>query len=656
MSHFKNTLKTVILLMLSVLPFQDGKAQIFGKPSKEEISMTRYAPDPEASGVVLYERGNYKVEAVNNYLRLIKEIYVKIKVLNAKNFEHATIEIPYYRTKDSREKITEITAATFNGKIPTYVKKEAIFDTDETEHWSLKKFTFPNIQDGSILEYSYRVESPYFFNLGSWNFQGPLPVIHSEFHTEILGNWHYNRTLFGNRKLYTNKVELKKNCFHLRDYSAQGDCESATYIMKNAPALTKERYMLSEKNYIARIKYELISYTDFRGKKTSYTETWADADKVLKLDKNVGQQLKYDSYFKKQLPESILSLHNPLDKAKTIYYYYQERMNWNGKYGLFANSNVKNSFEQRKGNSSEINLGLVSALNAAGLDAKIMLIATRNQQIPTNNYPVLSDFNYAMVFLNINNEKHFLDATEKNTPFGVVPFKNLNMEGRVLDFNKGSYWEPIEPFPKNLHYINMALTANESGVFEGEINEVSTGYISVEKRKNYNDYGRDEAFKRKQAKNESWNISDYKVENEKNLEQPFKENYHIELHEQPVGNTLFLFPFMMETYFSENPFVKNSRNYPIHFGFPLENNYLISIDLAKQYTVVKLPQSKVIKLPGNDGELSVAYEEVDNKINIRLNVKLKEYFFPAEAYKALQQFFTSLIKIQNGEPIELRKI
>ena len=656
MLYFKKPLNLVILVFLSLLSSHKSESQNFGKPTQEEISMTTYAPEPEAAGVVLYEKGNYSVEVVNNYLRLIKEVYVKMKVLHAKKFEQATVEIPYYRTKESREKITKLSAVTLNGKTPNYLSEDAIFDTDETENWSLKKFTFPNVQDGSILEYTYRIESPYFFNLGSWNFQGSLPVIYSEFHTEIPGNWQYNRSLLGSRKLDINRVELKKNCFHLKDYSAQADCESATYVMENVPSLKKERYMLSEKNYISRIKYELVNYTNFSGKKTSYTGTWEDTDKVFKLDKNLGQQLKYDSYFKKQMPESILSISDDLERAKAVYYFIQEKMSWNGKYWLFSNINVKEAFDQQRGNSSEINLGLINALKAAGLDAKLMLIATRSLELPTNLYPVLTDFNYAMVFLNINKEKYFLDATEKYTPFGVIPFRNLNVEGRVLDFDKGSYWEAIEPISKNLHYVNMKLTADEKGGFVGDINEVSTGYISVEKRKEYNDYSREETLKRKQGKNEFLDISQYQIENEKNLEQPFKEVYQVAIHDQPIANKLYLFPFLMETYFSENPFINTSRHYPIHLGFPLENNYLIAIDLSDQYKLVKLPQNKLLKLPNNYGELSVVYEASEKKINIRLNLKLHNYSFPAEAYQTLQQYFAALIKTQTGEPIELEKV
>ncbi|MCB0453696.1 MAG: DUF3858 domain-containing protein, partial [Aequorivita sp.] len=208
----------------------------------------------------------------------------------------------------------------------------------------------------------------------------------------------------------------------------------------------------------------------------------------------------------------------------------------------------------------------------------------------------------------------------------------------------------------NMHYANMQLSADESGLFSGKVNEVSTGYISVDKRKENNDFRKEDIIKRKQSKNESLDITNLVIENEKDLEQPYKESYNISLHEQPVGDKLFLYPFLMQTYFSENPFTAEKRLYPIDFGFPIQNNYLVSIDMKDQYEVVKVPANKLLKLPENDGELSVVYDVSGSKVNIRLSIKINTQSFAPEAYKSLQEFFTELIKIQTNEPIELKRI
>ncbi len=654
--NFKTLLFLGCFSLISICYSQTQRIDTFGEPLNEEFTMTSYSLDPEAAGVVLYERGNYTVDAADGYIRLFKEVHRKIKVFDAKNFDYATFRIPYYRENEVKENIKYFKALTHNGKSKVYVGENAVFDTEEGQHWSVKTFTFANVQDGSILEYTYRLETPYFFNLGGWAFMNDIPTIYSELHTEIPGNYRYNRVLYGDRKLDVNHAEIKLDCFHLPGFKLAADCESATYAMKNVPAFKEEKYMLSKNNYMPSMKFELRDVVHIDESRTTYSQSWDDVDHEFQYDKDLGRQLKYTSYFKEQLPASITSVSNELERAKAVYYFIQEKMAWNKETRILQDIRVKEAFEKKTGNSSEINLGLINALEAAGLNAKIMLIATRENSLPTKQYPVLTDFNYAIVFLTINNEKYLLDATDKHTPFGILPFRDLNVEGRVMDFKKGSYWEPIAPIAKNMHYVNMQLSSDESGLFSGKVNEVSTGYISVDKRKENNDFRKDEIIKRKQSKNESLNITNLVMENEKDLEQPYKESYDISLHEQAVGDKLFLYPFLMQTYFSENPFTTEKRLYPINFGFPIMNNYLVSIDMKDQYEIVKVPANKLLKLPENDGELSVVYDVSSNKINIRLSVKLNNQSFAPEAYKSLQEFFAELVKIQTNEPIELKRI
>ncbi len=654
--HIKTFLLIAFIFLFQNMNAQETYIHTFGEPLQEEYALNKYTPDLEASGVVLYERGNYTIDAVGDYIRIIKHVHVKMKVFNAKDFKHATIKIPYYLGDKLQENVTNIKAITHNGKTKEFVSQNAVFDAEESQYWSQKKFAFPNVRDGSILEYSYQIESPYFAMFGGWEFMNPLPTIYSELHTEIPGNFNYNRTLYGDRELDVNKAEIKKDCFHLPGFRVPGDCESATYVMKNVPAFTEEKYMLAPSNYMPALKYELVEIIDLNESRDTYAKTWKDVDRRFKNDKDLGRQLKYSEFFKGKLPQDILTISDDIERATAVYHFIQKNMNWNKKVRIFSDIRVKEAFEEGVGNSSEINLALINSLEAAGLDAKIMMIATRDVALPSKQYPILTDFNYAIVFLQINNQKFILDATDKYTPFGVLPMRDLNVEGRVLDFKKGSYWEPIAPIAKNLHYVNMQLTADNQGIFKGKINEVSTGYISVGKRKKNNDYSKEENTKRKQQKNEGLNISDLTIENAKDLELPYKESYNISLHEQVVADRLFIYPFLMQTYFTENPFLKESRKYPIDFGFPVINNYLISIDVKDQYEILSAPENKLMRLPNNDGELSVVYDVSGTKINIRLSLKLNNHSFPTGAYQSLREFFTELIKIQSEEPITLKKI
>src|SRR5690606_8545261 len=194
-----------------------------------------------------------------------------------------------------------------------------------------------------------------------------------------------------------------------------------------------------------------------------------------------GDQLNKNSYFRRKLPNTILEIKDDMERAKAVYGFIQNNYTWNGRYFNYG-SEIKDSFKEKLGSVSDINISLVNALVAANLHSKSVILSTRDNGLPTELYPVLSNFNYVLAVLMINNERILLDATNKQAPFGIIPFRALNVQARVMDFRKGSYWMPIEPFKQNIHYANAQITAETNGNFTGKVNQASYGYIGLGKR------------------------------------------------------------------------------------------------------------------------------------------------------------------------------
>ncbi len=86
----------------------------------------------------------------------------------------------------SEEEIDGLKAVTYNlenGKvekteldIKTNVYKEKI-----NKSWKVKKFTFPNVKEGSIIEFEYKKTSDFLQNVPPWEFQGAYPQLWSEY-------------------------------------------------------------------------------------------------------------------------------------------------------------------------------------------------------------------------------------------------------------------------------------------------------------------------------------------------------------------------------------------------------------------------------------------------------------------------------------------
>lgn len=647
---------TILLFyfLSNTLKAQVPKQAVFGEPTLAEKALASYPKDPDASGVVLYEKGKYFVEEINSSIRLVKEVHVRMKVFDAKNFHEAEVYIPFFKGKNATEKVEKIKAVTINGAIETYLNDSDVYTTDETENWKLKRFTFPNVQDGSILEYTYRIESPYFSNLEGWEFQGALPKLYSEIESRIPGNFRYKRELLGSLKLDINDVSLEKNCFYIEALPEGADCDVGIYAMYDVPSFKQESYMLASKNYISRIKYELKETMDFSGSRTYYTKTWENVDKEFKSDRDFGSQLKNKSFFENKLPDDIKEIKDPLAKAKAVFYFIQNHFSWNGNYRIFSDVRVRDAFENKQGNNTEINLSLINALEAADLDAKVMLLSTRSNGLPSAAYPVITDFNYAIAVLFIGDNTYLLDATDKEVAFDVLPFRNLNVKGRVMDFKKGSYWLEIVPNAANNYYVNTQLSATNNDSFIGKVNELATGHIAVESRKKLAKETERSVAQNKE--NDNVEISNFIVENYKDYEIPFKVSYDVFVDTEEVGDKTYFSPFFFNTYFSENPFKLKERTYPMDFGFPIANTYVISIDLNNVYKVTSLPENKAFKLPQDIAECSVFYNESDGKINIRFNLKLNAFRLNPEAYELIKSFFENVITIQSKQPLVLEKI
>jgi hypothetical protein len=426
------------------------------------------------------------------------------------------------------------------------------------------------------------------------------------------------------------------------------------YAMKNVPSFKEEAYMLSKKNYLSSIIYEPVAFKAFHGWTQEFTSSWKDVDDLFKNDADFGEQLTQKNYFRRKMPNEILKIENELVRAKAVYKFIQEQYTWNGIYFNYQ-IKVKDAFSEKLGSVAAINLSLVNALEAADLNAKPVLLSTRENGLPTELYPVLSNFNYVLAVLFINNERILLDATNKQAPFGVIPFHALNVQGRVMDFNRGSYWMPIEPFKQNILYTNAQITANEDGNFSGKVAQASYGYIGLKKRNAIEEGSSLEYIKTHQKDKAGIEIENYEIEDFTEIEKPLKENYKITLQPEIVGDKVILFPFFNKTYISENPFKMKERSYPMDFGFPFTNTYLISIDLGNIYETEQLPKSRTIKLPNNDGECLVTYVTEGNKLNIRFNMKLNAHRFPSDAYAPLKEFFGTMVTMLKEEAIILKK-
>ena len=642
-----------MLLFISINTIaQQRVTATFGELTESDKEITVYDKDTEAAGVVLFESGYVTFEVVDRYIRLVTTVHRKIKVLDAKRFGEASVSIAYYKSESSRENVLNIKALTHTNGRKQFVNDAAIYTVDNDARWSAKRFTFPGIQNGSIIEYTYRHESPFFASLDGWEFQGKYPKLYSEFSVDIPGNYVYRRSLVGSQKLDVNESSVKKSCFYVPGTTQDADCDSATYAMFDIPAIEEEPYMLSIDNYKSRIAFQLQETYGFKGERTKYSREWKDVDREFKTEKDMGKQLKNVKFFEKALPASVKSIKDDLERAKAVYHYIQDHFNWDGKYRIFSEIRVRKAYEEGKGNIAEINLSLINALKAAKLDAYLMLSSTRKNGLPASVYPVLTDFNYVLALVKIGDQEYILDATDKFLAFGILPFKVLNIKGRVMDFKNGSYWNTIMPYPRNLSYTKVEVKAEDAMLLEGTINRAYSGYRAYNKRKavvsvSSGDQGQTEETLITE-------VYDLKREGVTDRDEALKERGAVSIDLDAQGAQVYFNPFVLNTTFDENPFKRTKRQYPINLGHSLTDTYTIKIDLNNVFEVEELPNNTTYKLADNAGSFSIVYTRNEQILECSFTLKLNYYHYSAEAYTTIKQFFDHLVTHKTNATIKLK--
>ncbi|MEP3211185.1 MAG: DUF3857 domain-containing protein [Maribacter sp.] len=649
------------LLLVLLLSFSFSYAQMpdnFGKVTDAEKNMTSYATDPDAYAVVLYERGDNYFKVIDDRIRLVKEYHTKIKILDEKGFDEATISILLRKSDMLVEKLKKVKAVTHNGANQFNVLPSEIFEKDLNEYRIEKTFTFPKLQKGSILEYSYTIISPFFYNFRGWDFQSHIPKLYSEFNAKIPGNYVYNRALIGSLKLEVNDSKLQKNCFHIDGFTQSADCEVIKYAMKDIPAFkVEEDFMLAASNYISRLDFELSQYNRFDGTTDKYTKTWKDVDREFRSDKNIGRQLSKKGFFESQVPEKLLTEGDELTRAKNIYAFVQKHYNWNEEYGIFNKARVKEAFERGTGNVSEINMSLINLLNAADIKANLMLLSTRGQGLPKKTHPVINDFNYAVAKVTIGGKDYLLDATNKYLTFGMLPFRALNHYGRVMDFKNESYWQDIMAETKNRDQVRAYVKFNlEEQKAYGVLDMISVGYDAVDRRIILDAYSEDEYL-------EEWEkdvagdfeITKYKMIAERTTDSQVAERFEFEVHNVLNGEVIYFNPFLIR-FFDKNPFTLEERTYPVDFGHPRRYKYDVNIVIPEGYEVQELPKDQAVKLGENLVTLKFHQKVSNNQIGIAFDLALNSYYLQAADYEGLKKVFKHVTDIQRNSLVVLKKM
>ncbi|HUX55207.1 MAG TPA: DUF3857 domain-containing protein [Williamwhitmania sp.] len=565
----------------------------------------------------------------------------RIKILKQAGVNEANIQIPYY-SKSFSESVNYIKAETFNMDPETKkvevlpVDEKDIFTIDINENWSAKKFAFPGVKVGSIIEYSYVVESKQFIQLKEWNFQCNLPTIHSEFTAKIDQGF---------------DVKVVYRGFQLPE--KYDKVKTSHWELDNLKPIKDEPLYSNAEDYAETIRLQLTGY--LVGDPSGGSEYIKVVDGWEAIAKRFREGDYYNTYVKDRdftqpiLKSIVDSSDNALTKAQKIFYYVQKNYTWNNHRDIDPTLSSKEMSDKKVGATSDINMMLVSLLRNSGMDASPVLISTKDNGPITKAFPLLSQFNQLIATVAVDGNTYFLDAANDSYPFGTLPPYDLATAGFKIDRDNFVWIDmPIRGKYKNDSYFKVDFSDSSAATMY--LRSQYDGYAAVAMRRSLKKADNDEMFMRKLFHSDGydWELDSLSIQNKKEIEKPLVLTcyFHRNNGDFATKDRIYL-NSVSRSSFEHNPITAPTRILPVDLSYPFEENMVVVYKLPKGFVVKDKPERSDYVLPNGKGTAHFMASTSGVFLNTKLSFTITNSLFSPNEYPTLQQFFNFISQEQD---------
>jgi hypothetical protein len=660
-----------LLLLQMYLPAQDKTGIKFGKIAVEDFDLSKYTYDSGASAVIIADIGNTSFVGNNkDNFTLVFKRFKRVKILNKNGFDIAKEEIGVYHDGTDEEELANLKAVTYNienGKIvETKLDESAIFVDKIDKNRSVKKFTFPAVKEGSIIELEYTIKSDFYIHLRPWSFQGEYPCLWSEYEVSVPKFFNYVSLTRGDQSYYIKTAKTSPAYYSVRvpRGTESDDIVNLTtiltdnrWVMKDVPALKTEKFTSTLLNHLSRIEFQLHykQYTD-ESERYDYMGNWSLASEKLLKDEYFGAALNKDNHWMTaELAEITAGSTSNFEKIKKIYAYIRDNFTCTDHDELYAYTPLKTVFTTKHGNVAEINMLLIAMLRHENIDADPVILSTRDNGFTDEVYPLIRQFNYVISVVRNDDKTYCLDASLPKLGFACLSSSCYNGSARtintakpyILRFDTDSLSEP-----KNSTVIIINDDKNQwTGSFQSTLGKMA----SYDLRYQINKSGQKGFFAGIQnSLGSELEIENPGIDSLSLLEEPVQVHYDFNFKKGEDSDRIYFNPMLSETY-KENPFKAAVRKYPVEMTYKVDETYNLNLEIPNGYTVEELPKSARVLLNEKDGIFEYLIQKSDNNIQLRSRIKLERSVFLPEDYNTLRDFYAYVVKKQSEQIVFKKK-
>jgi len=657
-------LAVMFLMSALAVSAQQNVNMKFGKPTKEEMEMTVYSPDPDAEAVVLCRLTDVEYTVQTSSFLVDYREKCRIKVLKPGGTRFAKVVVPYQmnmsvgnnitglRTSfmtipmdrvsgnssfqeqdgpmsegifgtDGDEMVEDIKATAFNqegGKVvKTSLKKSDIVKTKIDNQNYLVEFTVPNVKVGTVIEYEYNIHSQLFWELRDWYAQCEIPVVYAKLDMNIPNYLIFNIEDHGIQRLtYTCTVGSLK-------YKVESDplanpmsvnTNHYVYIGRDLIGMPKDDYVWNAQDHCAGITAELKQYRLRGMNQLDYAKTWEQIDAMILDSDDLGLHLNDHSPLANELKESkIEEIADLRKRVIEVYKLVMSKVKWNGKYEL-SPAPTSETLKKGEGTNADINLLLIQSLHDAGLNAAPVMLRTRDLGLLPYNFPSirkLSTFLVGVIMPSGGNV--YLDASSKNAYLNVLPEVMLVERARLVQKGNRSQWVNLQKLQRSQKSTIINATLTPDGKLSGK---QTTRYEGLDAAQYRTKAGLDE------------------------FAPEATEEVEFTLQGTVNDGKISVCPFKNPP-LESNPFNASKRLMPVEFPCIRTERIVINITLPEGYTMESKPQSTIVSTPDKGLDGRYVTSESEGKAHVEYLFNVNSLSHSEKNYSDLRQIFEMFI-------------
>ena len=679
--HFLPTCLVALLsLFIGTLPLRaDNNEPLkpnlkYGRPSKAELNLATYEPDTTAAAVCLLRRGETNFKYTDGF-QLVNEVWMRVKVLKPQGVSYADVSIPYYspaNRNEARETAHDVDGCSYNvvdGKtVKTRLERSQVSDEQVDAYTRVLKFSLPNVKEGTVIEYHYKIVSDYVSYLDAWMMQSDIPVLYNEYKINIPLVYIYDIEFRKRELIEMSEEESSMQATQHREsgVSRMEDTftlrtRKLTFVSRNLPALSrKEPFCWCPDDYRVQVNFNLQG-TNFptEGYKP-LSRTWADVDKSL-LEEKEAYEESTDGLFgvhlrditnpyREEMTQTLAGKDLTFEqRVAAAFALLKQKLSWNGEYLLYAENPLR-AVKEGRGSNAELNFILISMLKDLGLKAYPVVMSLRSRGMMPVHFPSEQRLNTFAVAVRHPQANRFvyIDSSMELPLLDVLPTDMLVERARIIsnDVPEDKKWVDLSRLSPNRRKTLIEATIDSTLNLRGNIRVVRQGqyassYLKRKLKGDSNGGGIDKSdvtlSQHTDSTEEAWKAE---VTERAALEAPVQ---------SAGGDKLYVNPMVIGL-MSENPFTQSERDLPVEFPYPLELSVTSILTLPEGYTVEELPQVRTLST--EDNELYLRYRirqtEDGKRVVLTCSLGIKRCAYPAQYYPQLQQFFDRVVEASEG--------